>query len=171
MARVLITTSGVGSRLGELTKYTNKSLVRVGDKPSLSYIIESYPKKTEYVITLGYFGNQVKEFLNLAYPDRKFIFIDVDNYEGEGSSLGYSMLKAKNVLNCPFIFHASDTIVDGYKPSLDCNWTGGYKSDNASSYSSFDVVGNKVSEIKNKGAIDFDYLHIGLVGIKDYKKF
>ena len=40
---VLITTSGIGNRLGNLTKFTNKSLVRVGEKPSISYIIESYP--------------------------------------------------------------------------------------------------------------------------------
>ena len=44
--KVLITTSGLGSRLGELTDYTNKSLVRINDKPSLSHIIESYDKKT-----------------------------------------------------------------------------------------------------------------------------
>ena len=30
--KVLLTTSGLGSRLGNLTKFTNKSLVRVGDK-------------------------------------------------------------------------------------------------------------------------------------------
>ena len=41
--KVLITTSGIGSRLGNLTEYTNKGLVRVGKKPSISYIIESYP--------------------------------------------------------------------------------------------------------------------------------
>ena len=41
--KVLLTTSGLGSRLGNLTKFTNKSLVRVGDKPAISHIIESYP--------------------------------------------------------------------------------------------------------------------------------
>ena len=29
--KVLITTSGIGSRLGDITNYTNKSLVKVGD--------------------------------------------------------------------------------------------------------------------------------------------
>ena len=41
--KVLITASGLGSRLGNLTKFTNKGLVRIGKKPALSYIIESYP--------------------------------------------------------------------------------------------------------------------------------
>jgi NDP-sugar pyrophosphorylase family protein len=38
--KVLITTSGLGSRLGSLTNYTNKSLIRVADKPAISYIID-----------------------------------------------------------------------------------------------------------------------------------
>ena len=42
--KVLITTSGLGSRLGNLTDYTNKCLVRIADKPAISYIVESYPK-------------------------------------------------------------------------------------------------------------------------------
>ena len=37
--KVLITASGLGSRLGNLTKFTNKGLVRIGKKPALSYII------------------------------------------------------------------------------------------------------------------------------------
>jgi NDP-sugar pyrophosphorylase family protein len=61
---VLITTSGMGSRLGNLTQFTNKSLIVVGNKPALSHIIEKYPPDTTFVITLGYFGDQVKEFLN-----------------------------------------------------------------------------------------------------------
>ena len=49
--KVLLTTSGLGSRLGNLTKFTNKSLVRIGDKPVLSHIIESYPNDVEFIIT------------------------------------------------------------------------------------------------------------------------
>ncbi len=40
MLTVLITTSGTGSRLGDLTNYTNKSLVPVGDKYCISQLIE-----------------------------------------------------------------------------------------------------------------------------------
>ena len=85
--KVLITTSGLGSRLGSLTDYTNKALVRVADKPAISYIIESYPKHTNFVITLGHFGSHVKQFLTLAYPDRIFTFVEIDKYKGEESSL------------------------------------------------------------------------------------
>ena len=47
--KVLITTSGIGSRLGDLTDFTNKSLVRIGDKPAISHIIDMYPVDTNFV--------------------------------------------------------------------------------------------------------------------------
>ena len=60
--KVLITTSGIGRRLGDLTKYTNKSLIKVSDKLAICHIIERYNKNVEFVITLGYYGNLVKDF-------------------------------------------------------------------------------------------------------------
>ena len=45
--RVLITTSGTGSRLENLTKNTNKSLLQVGDKYAICHIIDNYPDDTE----------------------------------------------------------------------------------------------------------------------------
>jgi YrbI family 3-deoxy-D-manno-octulosonate 8-phosphate phosphatase len=170
--KVLITTSGLGSRLGEATKYTNKSLIKLGEKPVLSYIIEAYPQDVELVITVGYFADHVKEFVSLAYPDRKITFVQVDLFEGPGSSLGYSMLQARNALQCPFIYHACDTIVEGRIPAPDKNWIGGYRGGNiASMYSSFDVLGDRVVEMKAKGALKSDYVHIGLVGVNDYLGF
>ena len=169
--KVLITTSGVGSRLGEITKYMNKALVRVGPKPVISYIIESYPQNTKYVITLGYLGKIVREYLEMAYPNRTFEFVSVDKYEGEGSSLLYSMLQAKDNLNEPFIYHACDTITDSQITSLDCNWIGGVRGGGSSAYASFSTLGSRVTEMHQKGFSDSDYLHVGLVGIKDFKEF
>ena len=169
--KVVITTSGIGSRLGEFTKFTNKSLLRIGDKPAISYIIEGYPVETNYVITLGYFGEQVKEFLLLAYPERKFEFVTVDRYEGEKSSLLYSLSHAKNVLQTPFIFHASDTIVLDHIPAPYKNWNGGFKGKGSSNYASFDVLGGRVNALYEKGNLIPDLLHIGLVGIFDYQIF
>ena len=60
--KVLLTTSGIGSRLGEITTYTNKGLVKVGKKPALSYIVESYPTNIEFVVTLGHHASHVNNF-------------------------------------------------------------------------------------------------------------
>ena len=166
--KVLITTSGIGSRLGELTNFTNKSLVRVGKKPAISYIIESYVHDVEFVVTCGYFGEQVKNFLKLAYPTRKITFVDVDNFSGEGSSLGYSMLKAKEHLNCPFIFHAADTIILERIPEPDCNWIGYNKKENYSQYRTVDILTPKILD---KGNFGSDLAYVGLCGIKDHDLF
>lgn len=169
--KVLLTTSGIGSRLGDLTKFTNKSLIRIGEKPALSYIVESYPNNVEIVVTLGHFGEHVKDFLELAYPDKKFQFVYVDRYEGKESSLLYSINCAKKYLQCRFIFNASDTIITEQIPNLNKNWLAGAKQKKSAQYRSFDVQKNKVVKINEKGQLNYDYDYIGLCGIKDYKLF
>lgn len=96
--KVLIPTAGTGSRLGGMTKYINKSLVSLGNRPAISRIIESFPEDTEFVIPTGYKGELVKEYLSLAYPERKIQFVDVLLYEGTGSGLGLTILSAKEFL-------------------------------------------------------------------------
>ena len=169
--KVLITTSGIGSRLGKITSYTNKCLVRIGKKPVISHIIDKYPKDLEFVITLGYFGNQVKDYLELVYPKHNFKFVKIKKFKGQGSSLLYSLIQAKNFLQSPFIYHACDTITNDEISIPDHNWIGGYKDKDSSSYASLSVVGSKVSDIHDKGHMNFDLIHIGLIGIFDFKFF
>lgn len=170
--KVLITTSGVGSRLGELTDYTNKCLIRVGKKPAISYIIDSYPKGTNFVITTGYYGKHVIDFISLAYPNLKVEFIEIDNYKGPGSSLVYSLSKAKNNLKCPFVFHACDTIiVDEEIPEPTCNWVAGYNGKDSKEYRSLKVNGCYLDHINSKGELYFDLIHIGLIGVFNYEDF
>lgn len=175
--KVLLTTSGTGSRLGEITKYINKALVRIGKKPAISYIIESYPVDVIFVVTVGYLASQVKEFLSLAYPVRKFEFVQVDKYDGDGSSLGYSMLQAENNLQCPFIFHSCDTLVTENIPEPLENWIGGFVVDKNNTdlqldqYRTHKLIGDKVISLKEKGDLDFESVHIGLVGVNSYNIF
>ncbi len=170
--KILITTSGIGSRLGEITDFTNKSLVIIGDKPAISHIVEKYPPSVPIVVTLGHFGDHVKQFLNLAYPNRIFEFVEVLPFTGPGSSLAFSILQAKKYLQQPFIYHASDSLVINEPiPHPYKNWVGGAKSHDATNYASFDEVGEKITKFYDKGMIEFDYLHIGVVGIYDYLAF
>lgn len=168
--KVLITTSGIGQRLGELTQYTNKSLVRVGTKPAIAHIIESYPADTRFVITIGHFGNHVRDFVSLAYPKLSVEYVEVSPYEGPGTSLGVSMLCAKKSLQCPFIFHACDTLVGGQIPAPKKNWIGVIRGNDTAQYSSWTLHEGKLL-FQDKGAIDADYIHIGLVGIRDFELF
>lgn len=176
--KVLITTSGIGSRLGDLTKYTNKCLIKVGDKPVISHIIESYPVDTSFVITLGHFGSHVEQYLTLVYPEHKFEFVQVDKYQGEGSSLLYSIYQAREKLLCPFIFHASDTIITDYNYCLrgretidDPNWCVGYKSKESSQYTSFDVQTDTIKKFYDKGQVNPDFLYLGVCRIENFIPF
>ena len=89
--RVVIPTAGIGSRLKESTKHINKSLVGIANRPTISHLIEQFPQDCEFVIGLGYKGNLVRDFLELAYPDRTFYFANVDPFKGKGSGLGLSL--------------------------------------------------------------------------------
>lgn len=173
--KILLTTSGTGSRLGELTRNLNKALVPVAGRPTIEYILDSYSKEVPIVVTLGFLGQSVKDYLENNHPDRNFEFVWVDRYEGPGSSLGYSMLKAKNNLQCPFIFHACDGIFTEPIPVPDRNWMGGYIEDwNNSSmpldqYRTHTMKEGEIINLNDKGVRPFDSIHIGLVGIKDYE--
>ena len=174
-SKVLITTSGIGSRLGELTDFINKSLIRIGDKPAISHIIENYPDDTEFVITLGHFGSHVKEFLEIAYPQLKFEFVMVDKYKGQGTSLAYSILQAKDNLQCPFIFNACDTILYNKEvitwAESGKNFCMGSPTDDSTQYATILIDNNRVIKIKDKGEINYDAAYIGICGIRDYQVF
>lgn len=172
MFKIYISTAGIGSRLGKLTEYTNKCMVRIGNKPAISHIIESYPENSNFVIGIGYKGTIVTDFLKIAYPDYNFEFANVDKFHGKGSSLLYSMFCAKDKLLCPFIFHAADTIITQIPPSPEFkNWNAGYKTKDTTNYTSFNCSNNTIIRFNSKGSLDSDYSHIGLVGIKDFKLF
>lgn len=175
--KVFITTSGTGSRLFDLTKYTNKSMIKIGKKPVISYIIDEYPEDTEFVISLGYFGDHIKQFLTLAYPDKKFTFVYVDKYEGPGSSQVYSQLQAEKYLQEPFIYHDCDTIIENLQSQIpmkfNYNFMVGYET-NAELYDAFDYDVQNMNIIKTHmkpDSLNGMLAYVGIVGVYDYKEF
>jgi NDP-sugar pyrophosphorylase family protein len=172
MYKVIITTSGIGERLGEHTKYTNKSLVKVGDKYAICYIIDNYDKDIHFVITLGHYGNYVRDFLTMAYPDRIIEYVYVDKYEGEGSSLGYSLLKSENLLQCPFIFHCCDAIITApiqISPNKNTLYVSSHNSN--TQYSSIVTESHIVKELNDKNSLSYDYVYTGISYIHYYMEF
>lgn len=172
--KLLITTSGTGSRLGELTKTTNKALVPIAGKPVISYILDLYEKDIPLVITVGYLADQVRDFFKTNYTDRNITFVHVDKYEGDGSSLGYSMLQAEPHLQEPFIFHACDTIVlDANIPFPDTNWIAGYAMPgDVSQYRTIQADDEStITHINDKKEGDSRNVLIGLFGIKDHEVY
>jgi len=169
---VLITTSGIGERLKYLTEFTNKALVKVGDKFAISHIIDNYDENTEFIITLGYFGNHVKEFLTLAYPSKNITYVCIDNYHGEGSSLGYSLLQARNKLQKPFVFHCCDSIITKkIDITKEENILYVFPAKNSIHYTSIVTKNDNVQKINNKNTDIFDYIYTGICLIHNYIDF
>ncbi len=169
--RVIIPTAGLGTRLKGLSKNLNKALISIAHRPAISYIIEKFPVNVEFVIPLGYQANSVRNFLGLAYPERKFIFVEIDKFEGDGSGLGYTLLQCKDHLQLPFIFVSNDTLVLEEIRVPEFNWMGYAHTDDNSQYRSIRLENRRVSEICAKGADGDVRAYIGLAGIFDFKEF
>jgi NDP-sugar pyrophosphorylase family protein len=170
--RVFIPTAGMGSRLGDKTKFINKSLIEVANKPAISFIINTFPNNTEFVVALGHKGDLVKEYLSLAYPKKKFIFKKINPYSGKNSGLGVTLLQCKKLLQKPFVFISCDTIINQKIKNIDSNWIGYSHSKNLSQYRTLSIKKNNVSSFYEKlHNTKSANAYIGLAGIKDYKIF
>lgn len=171
--RVLIPTAGTGSRLDKLTRYINKSLIGIAGRPAISRVIEQFPKDAEFVIALGHKGHLVREFLELAYPGRKFFFSEVFPFEGPGSGLGLSVLACKEYLQQPFVFISCDTLVRDTIPSPDRNWMGYAELADIKQYRNLAVIDGQVKAVCEKGTghAGTHKPYIGLAGIRDHKVF
>ena len=174
---VCILTAGVGSRMGKLSDELNKALFVFRDKAIISHIINHFSSKnTEFIIGLGYKGEQVKNFLRIAHPNCKFKFIKVNPYKGKGSGPGLSLLKCKKYLNKPFYFIPCDAYLNQKIPSSkNNNWIGlGIKriKDNKN-YCNIQVDKNKAKKIFDKISCSNKniYQFTGLCFIKDTDLF
>ena len=171
--RVCIPTAGTGSRLCDLTKFVNKSLVGIANRPTISHLIEQFPEETEFVIALGHKGHLVREFLELAYPNRKFFYAEVQPFEGPGSGLGLSLLACKQYLQQSFIFISCDTLVKEDISAPDENWMAYAEIPDLQPYRTLALKAGQVSSIceKGEGKEGSHQPYIGLAGIHDYQRF
>lgn len=175
--KVFIPCAGKGTRMGEQTEYLNKTLLSVGNKPVISHIVENFEDDIEIVIALGYKGDYIKQFLNLAYPEKIFTFVEIENYEGDGSGLGHTLLCCKEHLQCSFIFMSNDTLIKDEIPtpkkmaSLG-NWMGYSLIPGGSKYRTVSL--NKFGEVvslNEKMVSSGDYSYVGICGIHDHDDF
>lgn len=64
MTKVVILCGGQGTRLREETEYKPKPMVKIGEKPILWHIMQSYSNYNlnDFVLCLGYKGKKIKEY-------------------------------------------------------------------------------------------------------------
>jgi len=165
-----ILAAGQGTRNNNV-QGLHKALLPLENKPVISHIIDRLDKKVEIVIAVGYKSEQIKSYLNEVHSDRNITYVDVDNYDGQGSGPGYSLLSCKDELQSPFIFTSVDTLVDediAFKYVGD-NWLGVSEVDDDSSMNYCLVRGTKYLDSLYYGTGNRAY--VGMAGISDYDKF
>ncbi len=169
---VLILCAGLGTRLKDLTKHVNKTLLPINNKAIISHIINKFPSDFEFIIALGYKGNSIKEYCNIVHPNIKFKFVDIENYEGEGTGPGYSALMCSDYLQRPFYFITGDCLIDSPLPHMDGNWLGVYPTSFSEKYSTITTdENNNVLSFVNKSEKGNDLAFIGLACVFDYEIF
>jgi NDP-sugar pyrophosphorylase family protein len=176
---VCILTAGKGSRLNERTEYFNKALLRVGNKAVISHTIDKFPNSTDFVIVLGYKGDIVKQYLELAHPKKKFTFVWTEKYSEAGAGPGYAMLQAKEHLQRPFFYVACDSIIDWKPYKSDWEYTTKYSwvhissvpQDKVSDYCTVSIVNNRVKNYYNKQKNGTTTAFTGVAYIVEYEEF
>ena len=171
---VFIPCAGLGTRLGNLTKYLPKPLVSIQNVPAITKVFKQFPKNSNFVIALGFQGNLLREYIELAHSDLNIQFVNVDCFEGPGSGLGFTLLCAEPLLRKPFIFCSCDTLFTGSLPPDEINWIGWGSAINASNYRTawFSPDNSNVLKILPKSHPgSTQNIYIGLARIQDWKIF
>jgi NDP-sugar pyrophosphorylase family protein len=173
--KICILTAGKGSRIGPICKDINKALLPIGHTPIISKIIEKFNADDTFVIGLGYKKEQIKSYLKIAHPDKKFIFVNIKNHDGPGSGPGLSLLNCKKFLNESFVFVPCDcNFLNKFKNSSEKNWIGVSKVplNETDQYCNVMINNCKVTQIKDKEKCSNRYYTFtGLTHIRDYELF
>lgn len=173
---VCILTSGKGVRMGPLGQMLNKALHPINSMAIISHIMNKFPADAEFVVGVGFLGEQVRQYLEAAHGNRKISFIEVDNFDGPGSGPGHSLLCCRAKLQKPFYFVSCDTMWDKELDwTLDKNWFGVAKVNPADSvhYCNLKVMGTQVVELLDKARVEDESYQafVGLCFIKDFSIF
>jgi len=110
----MIFAAGLGTRLRPLTDDKPKALVKVGGKPMLQRVIESFQNAgiTEIVVNVHHFADKIIDFL--SQNDNFGIDIHVSDERQRLLDTGGAILKARRWLdgNEPFLVHNADILTD-----------------------------------------------------------
>ena len=174
--KVCILAAGRGTRLGKTAKLLNKALHTVNNKAAITWIIQKFPSNTEFVIAIGYLGDQVVNYLSMAHPEVNFQYVRIEDFDGPNSGPGKSLEQCKHLLQCPFFFVSCDTLwTDDMKLSSSENWLGvsAQLSSTYKQYCNVKVENGNITALSDKEALkDPNYrTFIGLCFIKDFEIF
>ena len=111
--KAIILAAGIGSRISPLTNNCPKSLLKIYDKTILEMMISHIQTChiNEIIFVTGYLEEQIKEYVNINFPDLKAYFVTNEKYAE--TNTGFSLLLTKDfVENSDFIKFDADVVFD-----------------------------------------------------------
>jgi NDP-sugar pyrophosphorylase family protein len=109
----VILAAGRGTRVGRVGDTLHKALLPLGGRAIISHQLEQIPSNVHVIVCLGYRGAQVREYLQLAHPDRRFTFVTVAGWNTATGGPGASLYAARHaVRDEDFYVTSCDTLWD-----------------------------------------------------------
>ncbi len=92
----VILAAGQGTRMGELTKNTQKTMLPIKGKPKLAYTLENLPQEiTDIVLIVGYRKEDIIDYFGNKYQNLKIHYVEQKELNGTGEAI----LLAKDIVN------------------------------------------------------------------------
>jgi len=173
--KICILTAGKGTRMWPYNEKINKALLPVKNKAIISHLIEQFRPNDEFIIGLGYLGDQVKDYLLTAHPKTKFTFVRIKNYDGKFSGPGHSLLKCKKFLNEPFVFLPCDCYFPkkiSFSKKYNLIGISTVKTSERNQFCNALIKKNLVKDIRDKEKVNKNYFAFtGFLYVKDHSIF
>lgn len=174
MKTVVLLTAGTGSRMGKYASVINKTLLPIHDKAIISHIIDQFDAATNFVVALGYGGDDVERYLKIAHPQSQFTFVRVNDFDGPKAGPANSLKECRSRLWGPFLLIACDAAYEGLDniPS-DRNYIGvsNVAAEESPAYCNVELDGNRISAIVDKRYCESGVAVNGVFFIKDVDVF
>lgn len=172
---VIIPTAGLGSRMGSLTNFLNKSLLPFKHEPVISHIIKSFPNNTKFIIPVGYKKDQVIDFCKLTYPEKNIEFVEIADYQGIHTGPGHTIKQCLDKINDEFFYIPCDSYYQEKLPDNlveDTYFIKKVNKDMNYHYTTFMIDNNKLVDYKFKKNTPEEYFAFtGIMFIKNYNAF
>ena len=109
--KIIIPMAGIGKRFAPLTDHRPKPLLRLTEKRLLDHVLDIFQTlehtyRLEYVFIIGYLGEQIKEYMRNAHPERSVSYYEQKELAGQS----HAVYLAKDAVSGPVLLTYCDTI-------------------------------------------------------------
>lgn len=98
--------------MASLNSGLHKGLLPYKNAPLIWHLITKVPENFVIVLLLGHKSQQIRDFISISFPNRKFEYIEIEDYTSENSGTGVSLLQARIKTPNSFWYFPCDAYVE-----------------------------------------------------------